>query len=375
MTRILIAAGGTGGHVYPALAVASVLRDRGHDVAFTGGDRIEARVVPEAGFVLHRLPSRGLPRTDRGVTGRAKVAVRALGVASVSSVALVRAWRLVGRLRPDVVLAMGGHTSLAPSLAAGMRRLRLVLHEQNARLVGAHRIAARFASVIALSLPLEDPRAIPSRVKVVETGNPVRNQIAELRDDRVRAAKRAAGLSVFGLDDGRPIVLAFGGSLGSGAINGALPACAAAVGDAQIVHVTGRDHVHAVERAWHGTGADVRVVAYVDAMEEAYAVADVVVSRSGATTVAELAVAGLPAIVVPLPNAPSGAQPANARVLAGRDAATIVEEGDAFADRLAAALHVLLSDADRRRAMGRAAASLGHPDASQLLADLVTGVG
>lgn len=363
MARVLIAAGGTGGHVYPALATATVLRERGYEVEFAGGDRIETRLIPEAGYPLHVLPVRSLPR------GPSLGAVRA-GIAFVRSVSGAR--RLLRRLGTEVVLGMGSYPSAAPAWAAGRLGLPVVLHEQNARLSLGNRIALRRASVLALSLPLADPQ--PPRVRVEMTGNPLRARLREVAfDDEARRQARDRALAAWSLDPRLLTVLAFGGSLGALPLNEAVPTAAAGWRGhgVQVLHIAGPEHASRTREACSGSGVPSTVVGYVDAMEEAYAAADLVVSRAGASTVAELLAFGLPSVLVPLPHAPRGAQEANARALERAGAAVVVVQRGAWGGGLSGEVVRLLEDVERRRAMGSAARALGVRDAAERLADAV----
>lgn len=364
MASVLIAAGGTGGHVHPALALAGVLRERGHEVAFCGGDRMEAALVPEAGFRLHRLPVRGLPR---------KPSPAALGAGIALAGSVVRARGVLRQIAADVVVGMGGYPSLAPALAAGWGRRPVVLHEQNAKLVLAHRLAVRWAEVLALSLPLEGGTPRRRRLRVETTGNPLRGPIRRLAHEG-RAAKRAEARARFDLSPDAVVVLAFGGSQGARRLNEALPGASSGwAEDVEILHLAGAIHVPTVEGAWWGAPRRVVVVGYLAGMEEAYAAADLVVARSGASTVSELAALGLPAVLVPLPHAAGGVQEANARVLDRAGGAVVLEEGRGFEARLRGAVGELLSDPGRLEGMGRAALTLARPEAADGLADLVEG--
>lgn len=357
MARIVIAAGGTGGHIYPALSTAEVLRDRGHVVSFVGGDRIERRLVPEAGFELHELPARSLPR-------RPSVDAVRSGVAFLRSLAGAR--RLLRTQPVDVVLGMGGYPSLAPSLASGPTPL--VLHEQNAVLSLAHRLSAWRAAVVALSLPVADR----IRTSTVLVGNPLRARLAAVAGDPVlRAGRRADARERWGLAKDVVTVLVFGGSLGASVLNETVPGLACFRGPVQVLHIAGEQHAVSTEAAWARSPTAATVLPYVDEIEDAYAAADLVVSRSGASTVAELAAFSLPSVLVPLPQAPRRAQEANARVLEEAGASRVVLQGTGFSQRLADAVSDVLSDGDRRSAMGSSAATIGHPDAAPRLADVV----
>ncbi len=362
-TWALIAGGGTAGHTLPGIAIGHALVARGHAEAtihFVGSERgSETRLVPEAGFDLTALPGRGIQRRLTFENVAAVVGlVRAFG----------RALRLVRRRRPSVVVALGGYASVACALAAVLHRTPIVVAEQNAVPGAANRLVARFARVAAVSFPGTDlPRA-------VVTGNPVRPAI--LAVDRTRDGPDARRR--LELPEDRVVVLAFGGSLGARRINRAVAGLAARWSDRTdlaLRHVVGgRDWDDATargeERAGPG-GILYRPVRYEDDMPTALAAADLVVARAGATTVAELAVLGVPSVLVPLPIATADHQTANARALVDRGAARLVPDAELDVDRLEAELGPLVGDGGARAAMGEAAASLGRPDAADRVADLV----
>jgi UDP-N-acetylglucosamine--N-acetylmuramyl-(pentapeptide) pyrophosphoryl-undecaprenol N-acetylglucosamine transferase len=364
VTRVLIAAGASGGHVYPALATAEVLRERGCDVEFAGGDRLEAQVIPEAGFPFHGFNVRRPPSvrvellTPRGIR-----AMTSIGIATL------RAGRLLKKVRPDVVLGMGGFAGVPVTLAAARAGLPLVLHEQNAHLSFAQRIPLRRATVLAMGLPIEEKVAHP---RIVEVGNPVRARIAALATmtHEERLSLRRAARERLGLDPTAKTMFVLGGSLGSGPLNEIVPTLTLP-DDVQVLHASGRDNVETVKEAWGSRR--VRVVGFIEAMEDAYAASDLVVSRSGAITVSELALAGLPSVLVPLPTLARGDQEANARVLERAAGAVVVMQSSTnVAALLEATIVLLLGDDAKRNAMATAARSIAKPEAAAHLADVVT---
>ena len=362
-TWALIAGGGTAGHTLPGIAIGRALVGRGHPASaihFVGSERgSEVRLVPEAGFTLTALPGRGIqrkltPDNIGAVVGLIRAFAKALG--------------LIHRRRPSVVVALGGYASVACALAAVLYRIPVVVAEQNAVPGAANRVVARFARAAAVSFPGTDlPRA-------VVTGNPVRPEILAVDRSRDRAAARDR----LGLPEDRVVVLAFGGSLGARRINRAVTGLVerwADRTDVAVRHVVG-------ERDWDDpsargeeqavtSGILYRPVRYEDDMPTALAAADVVLARAGATTVAELAVLGLPSVLVPLPIATADHQTANARGLVDLDAACLVPDAELDVDRLVAELDPLVTDGARREAMGVAALGLGRPDAADRVADLV----
>jgi undecaprenyldiphospho-muramoylpentapeptide beta-N-acetylglucosaminyltransferase len=361
LARVVIAAGGTGGHVYPGIALAHELRAAGHEVCFIGGDRLETRLVPEAGFELHRLPAVGLPRRDPVGAARA-------GAGAARSI--LRARAVLRSFRAQVVVGMGGYASSPPCLAARWLRLPVVLHEQNARLTLANKISLLSADILVLSLELEERpwrRNVPTEIAGSPLREPVR--LMALSDEAGRSDLRASARAALGLGD-TPTLLVFGGSQGALALNRALPRAAAGwTGRGnQVLHITGPDHIAEALRAWAGAPGVV-CVAYCDAMEQAYAAADAVLCRSGASTLAEVAALGLPSVLVPYPF--ERYQSANAAVL-GRAGGAIVTDQNVgpLEPRLADALS-RLEDEAVRRSMGDRARELGRPGAAGRLREIV----
>lgn len=360
----VIAGGGTGGHVTPAIAIGRALVARGHDPAsihFVGSVRgIEARMVPAAGFSVTLLPGRGIQR---------RLTFDNVGAVAGLVAGLVRAVWLVLRRRPQVVVSVGGYASAPCSLAAVVLRVPLVLAEQNAYPGAAHRLVARFAKAAAVTFegtPL--PRA-------VVTGNPVRPEILAID----RAAMQAKARAELGLPGDRRVVLVFGGSLGARRLNDAVAALATCWhdrDDVAIRHVVGsrdwdaaRDAGQAGERGQ--AGLVYQRIRFEDRMDLALAAADVAVCRAGASTIAELTAVGLPAVYVPYPAATGDHQTANARAVAERGGGVLVADAELDADRLDAELGPLLAAGPRLTEMASAARALGRPDAADRVAAIV----
>ena len=357
----VIAGGGTAGHVQPALAVADALVASGHPAAsllFVGSRRgLEARLVGEAGYEAVLLPGRGIPRrlSLEGLEG-------AVGLVAATVAALV----LVVRRRPRVVLAVGGYASLPCAVAAAVLRVPLVLAEQNAVPGSVTRLVGRFARAAAVALPGTDlPRA-------VLTGNPVRPEIEAI--DRGEAARRRAKAEL-GVPPERRLLLVTSGSLGARRINQAVVELARRWrdrSDLAVHHVIGsRDWAELSGAVEPGGALHYRAVEYEGRMPTALAAADLVLGRAGGSTVSELAVAGVPAVMVPLPIAPNDHQTANARALVDAGAGVIVPDAECDADRLEALVDGLLGDPDRLAAMGEAARGVGRPGAARRVAELV----
>lgn len=367
---IVIAGGGTGGHVVPSLQIARALVRRGHgaeSIVLHGSRRgQEASLWPGLEFPYTLLPGRGIRRSLRPDALRANLGAVAgimWACCRTSASFLVR--------RPRVVVSVGGYASFPAGLAALLTRVPLLCVTTDAVPGESNRFLARFAAVNAVAF---EGMSLP-RARV--TGTPVRPELA--RFDRSSEA-RAGGRDVLGLPAGRLTVAAFGGSLGARRINQAVADLAAkwsSCDGASIYHVTGRrdyERFAAEERRGAGGtegGLWYEVVAYEDRMPELYAAADVCVSRSGAMTVAELLDTGVPAILVPLPGAPRAHQTRNAEALVRMGAAVLVPDAQCDGDRLARELDALLSDGERLHRMGQAAREHGHPDAADRVAELV----
>lgn len=353
--RVVVAGGGTAGHVSPAIALARALGE--NEVFFVGTEGgVEATMVPAAGFPLAYIDIGGFDRSKP--LSFPVVAGRAVG-------AVGTARRLLRELRPDVVVGMGGYVSLPVALAAASRRIPLVLHEQNIVFGLAHRVTKPFARRVAVSFEetLKD-----AGKKGVWTGNPVIPEVA----DADLAAERTRAHVTFELDPQRKTILVFGGSLGAKKITDA------AIGlgrewsdrnDVQVLHILGRRGGEVVVPVTNGL--IYRTVAYVDRMIEAYAVADIAVCRGGASTVAEIAVVGVPSIIVPYPYHRDRQQERHARVLEGVGAARVLLDKDTSPATLAEGIDSLLADPRRLEEMRSAARSIGRPEAARELADIV----
>jgi UDP-N-acetylglucosamine--N-acetylmuramyl-(pentapeptide) pyrophosphoryl-undecaprenol N-acetylglucosamine transferase len=362
-SRFVIAGGGTAGHVIPGLALATVLRQRGHDVSFVGTALgLEALLVAEAGFPFHPVPARPLVRRISLDALRASyVALRAVGVAR----------RAVGGA--DAVVGMGGYVSVSAVMAARRERVPAVLHEQNAIPGLANRALSRIARAVALTFR-DAGRFFPRRARTVVTGNPVRQEILGVTEERDALAKEAR--ENLDLEEGRRTILIFGGSQGALHIDrAAVGACRLlwARSDLQILLITGPAHLEPVGRALPSTpgGLLVRLLGYLDRMELGYACADLVVCRSGATTIAEVTACGLPSLLVPYPYATRGHQEANARALQRAGGASVLLDEQLSSDSLATRIEALIDHQERLQAMAERARAFGRPDAGERLADLV----
>jgi len=345
MLRVLIAGGGTGGHLFPGVAVARALAREGAEVRFVGSVHgIERTAVPKAGFTVDLLPVRGLRR--EGIGG----IVRALWQIPWS---FVLAWRLIGRFRPDLVIGVGGYASFPAVAMAWVRRIPVVLLEQNAEPGAATRVLAPLARRVCVSFP-QTREAIGPRA--VLTGNPVRG-----------AARRARSVEPGERPDGAaPRLLVFGGSAGAHRLNVVVPDALATLGMAlEIVHQTGAAVRDAVAAAYARLGLAARVESFLDDMPAEYGRAELVVCRAGATTIAELTALGVPAVLVPFPFAAGDHQRLNAQALVDAGAAWMVLDRELTPERLAAVLRPILADPALRDATRARARALGHPDATE----------
>jgi len=347
--RLLIAGGGTGGHLFPGIAVAEELlrRGPGHEVLFAGTDRgLEARVLPPLGLAFSPVRAAGLVGTGlrRMVRGLALLVLGAWDAA-----------RILGRFRPTACLGVGGYVSFPVVALARLRGIPTAVQEQNAWPGVANRTLARIVRRIYAGDPDAAPH-LPAR-KTRITGNPLRRSFA-------------APLPYAPPGPGEPArILVLGGSQGARALNEVVPA-AVAVGEfaAEVWHQAGRGRAEGVVAAYGGRSG-VRVVEFIENMVEAYGWAHLVVARAGALTVAELAAAGRPALLVPFPFSAGGHQEANARAAEGRGAALTVLEPDLDAHRLAGELARLLADPNGLATMARAAAAAARRDAAQVIVD------
>lgn len=367
-TRILVAGGGTAGHVFPAVAVARELQ-RLADVepVFVGvDDRLEATLVPAAGFELRTIRAVPVPRRPSPALLRVPAAVRAA----------VRACeRLLDDVDARAVVAFGGYVAFPASWAAGRRGLPLVLHEQNAVPGLANRVASRWATHIALSFPGSFHRFRRSE-RCAVTGNPVREEVLTLDRDRWRAGARER----LGLEPDRPTLLVFGGSQGARSLNRAVVASYPRWGDAdvQILHAAGRALYGETATAWEqaraaASGPRVRLVDFIEDMSDAYAAADVVMCRSGATSIAELTALGLPSVLIPYPHATGDHQRHNAEALERIGAARVIADHELDGNRLVEVVRPLLTDRGQHGEMTAAARAFGRPDAATNVARLVLG--
>jgi UDP-N-acetylglucosamine--N-acetylmuramyl-(pentapeptide) pyrophosphoryl-undecaprenol N-acetylglucosamine transferase len=357
--RVVLAGGGTAGHIEPALALADALRriDPATEITALGTSRgLETRLVPARGYDLRLIPPVPLPRrasrAQLSVPIRAARAVRAAG-------------RVLADTRADVLVGFGGYVAFPAYLAARRRGIPIVVHEANARPGLANRVGVRLTRHVAVAsaeVQLSHARTV---------GIPLRPAVATLD----RPGQRAAAAAEFGLDPARPTLLVFGGSQGARSLNTAVALAAAALAAAgvQVLHATGPTQLAAVEAALPARAPDdppYIARGYLDRMERGYAVADLALCRAGALTCAELAAIGLPAVYVPLPIG-NGEQRLNAAGVVAAGGGLEVADADLTAEWIAAHVIPLLTDPTQLARMSAAAANFGHRDADLALARLV----
>ena len=351
---IVIAGGGTGGHLYPGLAVARELVARIPDaqVTFAGtAAGLESRVIPREGFALDLIRSAGL---------KGKSAAALLRGVSLLPLSAVDAWQVITRRRPAVVIGVGGYSSGPIVLLAALRRIPTLLMEQNAVPGLTNRLLAPVVACAAVTFQ-DSARFFGGRAVV--TGNPARPEFfsdggADADDVRPPGAAR---------------VLVFGGSQGAHAINVAMVEAAPrlAAAPVAITHQTGERDLEMVRDGYRRAGVEARVEPFLFAMDREMKSADLVVCRAGATTLAELTASGRPSILVPLPTATDDHQRKNAVTLGRQDAAVVVEQRELTGDRLASEILSLAGDPERRRRMGRAVRQLARPDAARAIVERV----
>ena len=351
--KVLIAGGGTGGHVYPGIAVAEEIRRirPGFDVVFIGGRRgLEAQAVPEAGFRLRTIAVRGFPRRAWWLWPWALL---------TNLVGLVQAFLVILTERPSVVLGTGGYVSGPIALAARIMGVPLLLQEQNSVPGIANRWLARIADEVHLSF-VEARSYFKRKDNLKVSGNPVRQHI--LGGDRSTALKE------FGLEEGKPTVFIFGGSRGAHRINeaalGAMQRLKGRV-DVQFILQTGREDFDWAKQTVESEQLPARVLPFLRRIHMAYAAADLVVCRSGAMTLAEIAACGTPALLVPYPHAANDHQVVNATNLVERGAAAMIPDAELTAERLAKEIAHWLSDKQGLSRMSANARTFTRPDAAE----------
>jgi UDP-N-acetylglucosamine--N-acetylmuramyl-(pentapeptide) pyrophosphoryl-undecaprenol N-acetylglucosamine transferase len=348
---ILVMAGGTGGHIYPALAVARALQEHSQNVVWLGTHRgLESRIVPAAGIDIEWISVRGLRRK-----GLIAILLAPIEICW----ALMQSLAVILRLRPAAVLGMGGFVSGPGGVAAWLTRRPLLIHEQNAAAGLTNRLLARLARVVLQAFP----GSFNSAVNAETVGNPVRKEIAAVAEPAIRYAER----------DGPLRLLVLGGSQGALTLNKSVPAAIAKLpADRRPIvrHQCGTRTLDQARQAYAGNDVDVELLPFIEDMAAAYAWADLVVCRAGALTVAELCAVGLPALLVPYPAAVDDHQTANARPMVAAGAAQIIADRDLTGDTLSEALLQWLESRSELQSKAQKARQLAMPDALNRIAGL-----
>ena len=343
---ILIMAGGTGGHIYPGLAVADALRAQGWTVVWLGApSSMEAELVPKHGYPMAWVNFSGV--RGKGLQRLLTLPFTLLRALGQSAVAIFRH-------RPDVVLGMGGYITIPGGLMAALLRRPLVIHEQNSIAGMSNKVLARISARVL--------SGFPNVLKRAEwCGNPVRADIAALPEPQMRYAARSGKLNV----------LVVGGSLGAQALNEALPQALSMLSEQErpnVLHQTGKKHFETVQKLYAQAGVKADVRPFLDDMANQYAKADVLICRAGALTIAELAAAGVASVLIPLPIAVDDHQTHNARFLSEHGAAVLLPQKELSAGKLAQLLREM--NRDKLLAMAQAARSLAKPDATRQVAQV-----
>lgn len=346
--NVLIMAGGTGGHVFPALACAREFQARGYKVHWLGTPRgIENELVPQAGFTLHLIDVTGL---------RGKGRLSLLKAPLMLVRALLQARRIVRQLKPVCVVGFGGYVTGPGGLAAALAKVPLIVHEQNAVAGTANRSLASFASRLCEAFP----NTFPASSKRRTTGNPVRVELF-LETPRQALAGRRARL------------LVLGGSLGAEPLNKLLPEALSQVPSdvrPDVFHQAGKKHDEITAERYRTAGVEAQVAPFIQDMAQAYSWADLVVCRAGALTISELAAAGLPSLLVPLPHAIDDHQSRNADYLALEGAAFVMPQATTGVAQMAARLKEVLMQPEQLNNMARTARRLAKPDATKTVVDI-----
>jgi UDP-N-acetylglucosamine--N-acetylmuramyl-(pentapeptide) pyrophosphoryl-undecaprenol N-acetylglucosamine transferase len=346
---LMVMAGGTGGHIFPALSVAEHVRASGWNVVWLGSrSGMEARIVPPRGYTMAWIRISGL---------RGKGLLRMVTLPFSLLVAFVQSARAIFAHRPDVVLGMGGYVAFPGGMMASLLDRPLVIHEQNSVAGLTNRVLGRLADKVLLGFP----GALENGAKSEWSGNPVRSEIAAIAPPDQRFADRS----------GRLRVLVLGGSQGAKALNDVVPhAIALLASDVRpiVVHQTGAAHLETVRASYAAARVDAEVTAFIEDMATSYARADVMICRSGASTIAELAAAGVAAVFVPFPAAVDDHQTHNARFLVDRGAALLIPQKELTPDKLASVLSELTRE--KLLDMAQKARAAGKPEATRTVAEV-----
>lgn len=365
--RVLITGGGTGGHIYPALAIARGIKERDLEtkILFVGNSAgLEAEIIPREGFDFRSITVQGLPRKLTRVVGVVKALAKTLKGGG-------EAYKILKDYKPSVVIGTGGYVCFSVVMLAALLKIPTLIQEQNAFPGRANRILSRVTSKVAVAFP-ESQKYFPRQKDIVVTGLPVRPEII--------SACRETGISAFNLDPEKFTIVVVGGSQGARSLNKAMLQVVGMVAGnqkLQLIHVTGQKGYEETLKELEDRGIDyknagnITIKPYLHNMNDALAAADLVICRAGATTIAEVTVRGLPSILIPYPYAANNHQEYNAQALVRRGAAKMILDRDLTGDKLLDELGSLVNDKMNLSAMGLKSAELGKPEALKHLVEIV----
>ncbi|HBZ38992.1 MAG TPA: undecaprenyldiphospho-muramoylpentapeptide beta-N-acetylglucosaminyltransferase [Balneola sp.] len=350
--RILIAAGGTGGHVYPAIAIADAIKHQNADseILFVGTkDHMEWKAVPKAGYKIKSVWISGFHR-------RLTLKNMLFPLKLVTSI--VQSFGIVSSFKPQVMVSCGGYAAGPVGWVAGKRGVKIVIQEQNSFPGVTNRMLAKFASKIFTAFK-EAAKYLPSD-KIVESGNPTRNTL-----DKV---EKEVGLRSFDFDDSKPVLMVLGGSGGAKTINEAIKGNLDKLSDLQVIWQCGSRYIDALMKEVDlESNKNIRLTAFIDNMPEAYAASDLIVSRAGASSCSEFMMTGKPSVLIPSPNVAGDHQTQNAQSMVDAGASELLKDADAV-NALPELVHSLIRDQEKLKEMNKAALRLAKPDAAKMIA-------
>ncbi|XWN36136.1 MAG: undecaprenyldiphospho-muramoylpentapeptide beta-N-acetylglucosaminyltransferase [Balneola sp.] len=350
--RILIAAGGTGGHVYPAIAIADAIKNEHADseILFVGTkDHMEWKAVPKAGYKIKSVWISGFHR---------RLTLKNMLFPLKLITSIVQSFGIVSSFKPQVMVSCGGYAAGPVGWVAGKRGVKVVIQEQNSFPGVTNRMLAKFASKIFTAFK-EAAKYLPSD-KIVESGNPTRNTL-----DKV---EKSVGLNSFDFDDSKPVLMVLGGSGGAKTINDAVKENLKKLSDLQVIWQCGSRYIDALmEEVDLKENNNVRLTAFIDNMPEAYAAADLIVSRAGASSCSEFMMTGKPSVLIPSPNVAGDHQTQNAQSMVDAGASELLKDADAV-NALPELVHSLIRDQEKLKEMNKAALRLAKPDAAKMIA-------
>ncbi len=350
--RILIAAGGTGGHVYPAIAIADAIKNENADseILFVGTkDHMEWKAVPKAGYKIKSVWISGFHRrfTLKNILFPLKLVT-----------SIVQSFGIVSSFKPQVMVSCGGYAAGPVGWVAGKRGVKVVIQEQNSFPGVTNRMLAKFASRIFTAFK-EAAKYLPSD-KIVESGNPTRNTL-----DKV---EKKVGLNSFNFDDSKPVLMVLGGSGGARSINEAVKENLDKLSDLQVIWQCGSRYIDALMKEVDlENNKNIRLTAFIDNMPEAYAAADLIVSRAGASSCSEFMMTGKPSVLIPSPNVAGDHQTQNAQSMVDAGASELLKDADAV-NALPELVHSLIKNQEKLKEMNKAALRLAKPDAAKMIA-------